>query len=325
MSATAVGYQTAQYFTVGAMAAVVFDYCLTISQEVQLIWGKKWGVIRVAFTLTRYATLVGAAMTMYAAVTDRSKYTSCRTFNNVSYGKEHHDQLELSVDVENFQASHLISIIAAEGLLIIRTFAFWHQSKKLLVWLLVLAAVCIAGAVGVSQVADMLNIDNPTRDTRGCTFGSGKGSAIQYGFLIIYELVLMILTVYKRFDFYKGARSRLVTTLYRDGMIYMACIIITSFTNILIALVVPVSFYAFGSTGLTKTPNPQGTYTNILDAPQLVIHGVLASRILFNLRHESRQSDSVIVRGSLPLAGMRRTPGGHSIVFVNTNPGIVEE
>jgi hypothetical protein len=32
-------------------------------------------------------------------------------------------------------------IFYSAGLLIFRTFAFWHQSKKLLVWLLVLAAV----------------------------------------------------------------------------------------------------------------------------------------------------------------------------------------
>ncbi|KAG2065283.1 hypothetical protein BDR04DRAFT_1145454 [Suillus decipiens] len=174
----------------------VFDYCSTIPQEVQLIWGKRWGVVRVASTLTRYATLMGSAMTTYAAVTNRSKYTSCATFNNVSY-----------------------------SLLIFRTFAFWHQNKKLLVWLLVLAALSILGAVGVSAVVETLHLaDSPGVSQTGCVFGSGKRSAIQYGFLIIYELVLMILTIYKRFNFYEGARSRLITTLYRDGMIYMTCI-----------------------------------------------------------------------------------------------------
>ncbi|KAG1808868.1 uncharacterized protein BJ212DRAFT_629021 [Suillus subaureus] len=281
MSATTVGYQTAQYFTVGAMAAVVFEYCLTIPQEVQLIWGRKWDAVRVAFTLTRYATLVGTTMTTYAAVTDRSKYTSCVTFNNVSY------------------SSHLISIIAAEGLLIFRTYAFWHQNKKLLTWLLVLAAFSILGAVGVSKLVSTFLLPSPPDvSLTGCTFGSGKGSSIQYSFLIIYELVLMILTIYKRFNFYKDVRTRLVTTLYRDGMIYMTCIIMVSFTNIVVALVVP------------------GTYTNVLDAPQLVIHGVLASRILFNLR-QSRQSDSMIIDGIFPIAD-------HSIAFVNTNQGTVE-
>lgn len=288
MSATTVGFQTAQYFTVGAMAAVVFDYCLTIPQEVQLIWGRKWDVIRVVFTLTRYVTFMGTAMTTYAAVTDRSHYISCATFNAVSY------------------SSHLISIIAAEGLLIFRTYAFWGQNKKLLVFLLVLAAFSIVGAVGVSEVVSILRLVNsPGFDPTGCVFGSGKRSTIQYGFLILYELVLMILTIYKRFNFYKGVRSRLVTTLYRDGMIYMTCIIMVSFTHIVIALVVP------------------GAYTNILDAPQLVIHGVLASRIIFNLR-QSRESNSMIIDGMFPLVDTRRTPGSHSIASVNTGPGTVE-
>ncbi|KAG2106113.1 hypothetical protein BD769DRAFT_1503952 [Suillus cothurnatus] len=288
MSATTIGYQTAQYFTVGAMAAVVFDYCLTIPQEVQLIWGRKWDVIRVSFTLTRYATLMGTAMTTYAAVTDRSNYRSCATFNAVSY------------------SLHLISIIAAEGLLIFRTYAFWHQSKKLLVFLLIFAGFSIAGAVGVSEVVSILRlINSPGYDPTGCVFGSGRRSAIQYGFLILYELVLMILTIYKRLDFYKGIRSRLVSTLYRDGMIYMTCITMVSFANIIIALVVP------------------GTYTNILDAPQLVIHGVLASRILFNLR-QSRESDSIIIDRIFPLADTRRSPGSRSVVFVNINSRTVE-
>ncbi|KAG2121818.1 hypothetical protein BD769DRAFT_1477363 [Suillus cothurnatus] len=278
MSATTIGYQTAQI--VGAMAAVVFDYCLTIPQEVQLIWGRKWDVIRVSFTLTRYATLMGTAMTTYAAVTDRSNYRSVRL--------------------------HLISIIAAEGLLIFRTYAFWSQSKKLLVFLLIFAGFSIAGAVGVSEVVSILRlINSPGYDPTGCVFGSGRRSAIQYSFLILYELVLMILTIYKRLNFYKGIRSRLVSTLYRDGMIYMTCITMVSFANIIIALVVP------------------GTYTNILDAPQLVIHGVLASRILFNLR-QSRESDSIIIDRIFPLADTRRSPGSRSVVFVNINSRTVE-
>ncbi|KAG1737412.1 hypothetical protein EDB19DRAFT_1909732 [Suillus lakei] len=308
MSATSVGLQTTQVCTslpsfplsddgeVGAMAVAIFDYCSTITQEVQLIWGRKWDVTRVTFTLARYVTLISAAMTTFAAVADRSKYTSCATFNNVIYG-----------------------VIAAEGLLIIRTFAFWHQNKKVLVWLLVLAVICIAGAVGVTKAVNILHpAPSIGFNATGCAFASRKSTATQYGFLILYELVLMILTVYKRLHFYKDPRSRLVTTLYRDGMIYMACIIMASITNILVILAA------------------HGTYSDIMDVsvnplisrvlpltslrPQLMIHGVLASRILFNLR-QSRQSDSVIIDGMFPLADILCTPdagetiaGGSTIV-----------
>jgi hypothetical protein len=72
----------------------------------------------------------------------------------------------------------------------------------------------------------------------------------------------MILTVYKRFHFYKDSYSRLVTTLYRDGLVYMACILsmlvnlfmisygsdmnhaVASVANIFVLLFAPVRLYA---------------------------------------------------------------------------------
>ncbi|KAJ8589201.1 hypothetical protein M405DRAFT_818470, partial [Rhizopogon salebrosus TDB-379] len=80
-------------------------------------------------------------------------------------------------------------------------------------------------------------------NTTGCVIESGKPGAIQYAFVILFELALMILTVYKRFHFYKDLHSRLVTTLYRDGLVYMACIIMVSVANILIDLFAPVRLH----------------------------------------------------------------------------------
>ncbi|KAJ8590196.1 hypothetical protein M405DRAFT_173408 [Rhizopogon salebrosus TDB-379] len=52
----------------------------------------------------------------------------------------------------------------------------------------------------------------------------------------------MILTVYERFHFYKDCHTHLVTTIYRDGLVYMACIIMTSIANICIGHLVPASY-----------------------------------------------------------------------------------
>ncbi|KAJ8583006.1 hypothetical protein M405DRAFT_937476 [Rhizopogon salebrosus TDB-379] len=164
--------QTAQYFTVGAMVVAIYDYCLTTAPEVQLIWGWRWTVIRVTFTLARYVPFIGVAMTTY-------------------------------------------------GLLIFRAYAFWQQSKQVLIWPLILAAICIAGS----------------------------------------------------------------------GLVYMACIIMASVANIFVSLLAPASYIA------------------IMHAPQLVIHGVLASRILFNLR-QSHETDSEIIGGMFPLAHASRLPSG---------------
>ncbi|KAJ8583835.1 hypothetical protein M405DRAFT_866720 [Rhizopogon salebrosus TDB-379] len=170
MSAASTGLQTTQYFTVGVMAVAIYDYGLTTASEVQLIWGRRWTVIRVTFTLARYVPFIGVAMTTYAAVADRSMFKSCNTYDSVS------------------NAFHMISIIAAEGLLIFRTYAFWQQSKKVLIWLLILAAICIAGSVEVTKAVDNMNPPAPGSNTTGCVLEIGKSSAIEYAFLILFEL-----------------------------------------------------------------------------------------------------------------------------------------
>ncbi|KAJ8583829.1 hypothetical protein M405DRAFT_866718 [Rhizopogon salebrosus TDB-379] len=65
MSVASTGLQTAQYVTVGAMAVAIYDYCLTIAAEVKLVWGQRWTVIRVIFTLARYVPFIGVAMATY--------------------------------------------------------------------------------------------------------------------------------------------------------------------------------------------------------------------------------------------------------------------
>ncbi|OJA09729.1 hypothetical protein AZE42_06858 [Rhizopogon vesiculosus] len=253
---------------IGAMAVAIYDYCVTIALEVQLIWGRRWNVLRITFTLARYVTFIGAAMTTY-------------------------------------------------GLLIFRTFAFWHQSKKVLVWLFILAAICIAGSIGVTKAVNSLNSSAPGANTTDCVFESGKTSAIQYAFLILFELVLMVLTIYKRFDFYKGSRGRLVTTLYRDGLVYMTCIIMASVANIFVDLFAPASYTDIMDASVNSI-HLAGFLSLIVLRPQLVIHGVLASRILFNLR-QSRESESKIVDGIFPLAYThRRLPSGATTVHDST-------
>ncbi|KAJ8582200.1 hypothetical protein M405DRAFT_831078 [Rhizopogon salebrosus TDB-379] len=84
MSAASTSLQTAQYFTVGAMAVAIYDYCLTIAAEVELVWGRRWTVIRVTFTFARYVPFIGVAMATYGKF---ARPRSCNTYNSVSYGK----------------------------------------------------------------------------------------------------------------------------------------------------------------------------------------------------------------------------------------------
>jgi hypothetical protein len=141
--------------------------------------------------------------------------------------------------------------------------------------------------------------------------------------------VLMTLTLYKRFKFNQLGDSPLVTTLCRDGVIYMLCItrqsrrffddttlLLFSFsfrsgldgelylhrlttrkqlaiiaTNT--SLLIQASSHPTPHFSQGKPCYPSPVLKLSLQSPQLVTHSVLASRILFNLRAMSDLQDVV--------------------------------
>ncbi|KAG1847887.1 hypothetical protein F4604DRAFT_137368 [Suillus subluteus] len=248
------GIQTAKYCNVAGLGVLIFDYFLTFEPEVRLTWNRRWNVTRVLFIISRYMAFVAAGMTSYAAIATRAN-ENCSNFSRAS------------------NAIHIISIVAAEGLLIVRTYVFWKQSKKVLAVLLVLAAITIACAVSITDVVN--NLTTPAPDpsappTSNCTFQAGRSSAVQYGFLIAYELLLMSLMVFKRYQDYKDSDSRLVRVVFQGAVRYMTAIIFVSVANIVIMSAVPAS------------------YNMLMDVPQLVLHSMLATRVLFGLRESDK-------------------------------------
>ncbi|KAG2119779.1 uncharacterized protein F5147DRAFT_795900 [Suillus discolor] len=251
-----IGIQTAKYCNVAGLGLLIFDYFLTLEPEIRWTWNRRWNVARVLFVISRYMAFVAAAMTSYAVLATRAN-ENCSPFGMAS------------------NAIHIISIVAAEGLLIIRTYAFWKQSKRLLAVLLVLAAICIACGVGLTNfVGGLLAVPvNPSAPpTSNCTFQAGRSSAVQYGFLAAYEILLLSLMVFKRYKDYRDYNSRLVRVVFQGGVWYLAPIIAVSVANTVMTVLVPQS------------------YNEMLDLPQLVLHSILASRVLFSLR-ESDQDE----------------------------------
>ncbi|KAG1807690.1 uncharacterized protein BJ212DRAFT_1536116 [Suillus subaureus] len=304
------GIQTAKYCNVADLGVLIFDYFLTLEPEVRLTWNRRWNVTRILFIISRYMAFVAAGMTSYGEQLPVSHAAIATRANedDIEYSARTLARLQMVINVLSSQrftdftaAIHIISIVAAEGLLIIRTYVFWKQSKKLLAVLLVLAAISIACAVSITDVVSNLlaapvdpsdgNLGFKAPPTSNCTFQAGRSSAVQYGFLIAYESLLMSLMVFKRYQDYKDSDSRLVRAVYQGAVRYMTAIIcwwsfvqfnmscvesllpVVSVVNIVIMSVVPAS------------------YNMMMDVPQLVLHSMLASRVLFGLR-ESDQDES---------------------------------
>ncbi|KIJ62589.1 hypothetical protein HYDPIDRAFT_114238 [Hydnomerulius pinastri MD-312] len=249
------------------------------TSKARYMWSSRWNFVRLIFTISRYTPFVAVGMDIEA--TQRTNLSeSCVTFGNASAGL------------------HYICVISAEALLIFRAYAF-RPNKRILIGLLVWAALCIAGAVTLSSGsvvhAPYLTGGLPEADSTGCLFEDDRSNIFQYVFLMLYQLGLLpslsywcpmlmytllplIFALIAQHKFRSRFPKRsLIAICMRDTMVYVACVIVLSAANLILKLALSVS------------------YSNFADSFQIVIHSVMASRILFNLRRSnSEERDTVI-------------------------------
>ncbi|KAF8835906.1 hypothetical protein BDN67DRAFT_377504 [Paxillus ammoniavirescens] len=74
------------------------------------------------------------------------------------------------------------------------------------------------------------------------------------------------MNTWRKFRIYGDVQSQTLSTLYWDGIMYMFWIILLTTANMVVIITAPMP------------------YIPSLDTAQVAIHGVLASRIFFNLR-----------------------------------------
>lgn len=241
--------QTVKYFKMIGLAILVFDYCIKLEAEINLTWGRRWDFIRIIFAAARYMPFVGVPVDL--------SYTLGPTSS----------ELCLSL----YQVSswlNIIGTVAAELLLFVRTYTLWGRNRVLLVSLILLALGCIAGCgvVGASAIS-LFRYQDPPLGTSGC-YQSQRIAiyAVDYALLALFETVILSLNVFQAWNHRRRQGSRLLTHLYWDGIFYVLCILAMSIANIVVIGFLP------------------SEYAESIDTLQAVLHSVLSSRLLFNLR-----------------------------------------
>jgi len=221
---------------------------LTFSSEVHHVWGRKWEITRIVFTISRYLPFVASAMTCYSVLYGNK----CGVYNYV-------------LDV-----IYNVCVVSAEAILILRTYALWGRSRRVLAVLIPLAVTCIIAA---TLVGAMVKFSLP-EDSQSpyvwhlfaCGSATSRSGGFEYVFLMTHEIVLQSMNTWRKFRTYGDVQSQTLSTLYWDGIMYMFWIILLTTANMAVIITAPMP------------------YIPSLDTAQVAIHGVLASRIFFNLR-----------------------------------------
>ncbi|KIJ50344.1 hypothetical protein M422DRAFT_245602 [Sphaerobolus stellatus SS14] len=248
------------YFQAISLVILVYDYLITLSDEVALIWTAPWTTARVLFFLTRYSAWIDTSL-----------------FSIVHFAREGHLSIPACRALYEAYGWFLsIGVFIAELVFVFRTYALWNKSMRVLFGLFgigfpITAASFYAtykdtSAVMYKQVPgqqDCLNVSSPV---------SNKILLLDFSGVIIFETIILILTVVSAFKQSNLRRTSLGETLYKDGLMYYVYLTLFTVTNLLV-LAVP-GFLTSGAS---------------LALLQRVIHSIVTSHILLHIRRAGAQ------------------------------------
>ncbi|KAA1476589.1 hypothetical protein DENSPDRAFT_519428 [Dentipellis sp. KUC8613] len=247
----------ATYLDLGASTLLIYDYFITFPDEKNIIWGSRWTIAKAVFVLNRYSAFVTVGLCLYDLRSEISAAT-CHNIYNV-----HAWTLVLGFTV-------------SEAILVIRTYVIW-QENKLVGWglVVVLVAATVVNGVNTQKFVETLQFIPTTGMAPyavGCFPTYSHEVCIYCAIVVAYELVILCLTLIKGIQYFKavGASSRLITSLYRDGVLAFLFVFPWSF----ICLIVQ-------SLGVLK-------YGDLLPMSTRTIHVVLTSRIFLNIRQNAQ-------------------------------------
>ncbi|KAJ7496183.1 hypothetical protein B0H11DRAFT_1999975 [Mycena galericulata] len=275
-----------------------YDLLLNGGAEYDHIWKSKWSLIKCLYLWSRYGPFIDTAIAMLrgsgavsADVLFDAALTSCNTltkFNTIF---------------------SIFGIGVTEVILIIRTYALYGSSKKVLtfcvvVWLVrsfvlfitttsgftiifthkSVGGICTWAAITWSEsVVDDVNLGLP------CPILESSSVLVAcYVSLLVGETVIVLLTLWK-FVHYKVSAagtfrsSRLITSFYRDGIIFYVAILVFFIGIVVLQSGLPEDLKLIALT------------------PLRVMHSILACRLVIHVRVVASEEGTGTVVNSKPL------------------------
>jgi len=246
------GLQTVRYVHVVNVSLLVFDYSLTLSREMSLMWSSKWSLSKVLFFCTRYSPIFDVTLLVYYSMVSNLSPKHCYQLQSASaWGT-------------------VFGIGVAEAILVLRTYALSGRKRGALIFFMSMwGSALIASCVLLELFLRSISFGPPPiPEIPGCYLTKGSVAYVFISFLIVLanDTIIMIYTLWIGLWNFRHSHNPLVTVLYRDGIMYYLILCIISAVNL---------------ATLIQAPNPLG---QLLNTFLRVFHSILSSRILLNVR-----------------------------------------
>ncbi|KIM76667.1 hypothetical protein PILCRDRAFT_826071 [Piloderma croceum F 1598] len=246
------------YVDVASLCIWAYDYMLTLSLEISVIWTAPWNVPKVLFLLTRYNPIIDSTAAMYYFFHPGISETTCR----IMYGI--------------ITWMFVVGTGCAEIILMIRTWAVWERDRRLAIalpifFVLIWCAICISATRYLSSL-EFVPIPQPFPPS---CFISKRSSIrfVEWVLVMGFEACILLLMSVKAYQTVRnGPISGLVRLVHVDGILYYIVLFGLAVANMVVLLTLPEE------------------YGNLLAFLQPIMHSVLTGRMLLQLRGYERRN-----------------------------------
>jgi len=252
--------------TVIALALFVYDFFLTFSEEVNLVWFKKLNPSVAIFFLVRYLPFIDGPLLIAQEFLFDPSPSSCKTLYQVRI------------------VSYCLGLLLADCILVLRTYAIWEKNLVVVVGLGILTAgTSVASWYTTSLFVDRLAFAPSPFPLQfpGCFVPQFSDILwITYLMVLIFETVICMVTLYGVLARGRYGNSPLLRSVYRDGIVFYAYLFAISVVNIVV---------------IRATPSAIST---ALIALHRNLHSILAYRLLMRIRIAASPSGNNLLQGS---------------------------
>ncbi|KAF9515982.1 hypothetical protein BS47DRAFT_1381184 [Hydnum rufescens UP504] len=295
------------------LVILIYDYFLTLSDEIKYIWPSKWTLVKIGFLMNRYLSLVAiinSLITVTAFTFDVPRYVYLPACPPASYHTILH-----SCKRGLFVVTILDMFVFAswDVLLAVRVHALWGARRSIGIALGIAFACSSAGTLiptttYASRIARTVVV---IKDLKVCIPGARLPPSYFVVWLpsLLFETVVFLMTMHKVIGPVRMEVHSIATLMLRDGVIYFITIFSARLANMILFIHQDVGRLIRLIYGILTNPlppfvcQPAVTYSGLFLL--IGLGSAMINRMTLNLRTwrvEETENPPVRLRRHLPLS-----------------------
>jgi len=242
------------YATAAFVTVLLYDIAITLGDEIEFVWRQRGlSVGKLLFLLNRYIPPIDLVILLQTYINSGVNQGLCIPW----------------FQVDNWLSVFSLAIV--DIILLLRTWALWNRSPRILAFLLTVFVVCTLATVGAVVYFSLTVFAVPTfpKVIRPCEDGVTNPNVLEtvWASTILFDSTILIFTIIKIIPHFKAHTiTTLLKKIYQDGFLYFAVLFTISVSNLFVFALAP----------------PQ--LKLMIVTLQRAMFSLLCSRIVLNLR-----------------------------------------